>query len=142
MSDEEREEFLREANVAVLGTVNRRGQPHGAPVWYLYDDGVFVVSTGRESRKHRNVVGNPNVSLVVDTKKAPYYAVMIQGTAEVGPPLGEGDRLELATRYLGPEVGRRYFESTRAGHEETVTLRITPKSAAVFDSGLGRRARQ
>ena len=133
MSDEERDEFLREANVAVLGTVNSRGQPHGAPVWYLYDDEVFVVSTGRGSRKHRNAEANPNVSLVVDTKAPPYYAVMVQGTAEIGPAMGEEERLRLAIRYLGEDRGRRYVESTRGGDEEqSVTLRITPRSFATY----------
>jgi PPOX class probable F420-dependent enzyme len=131
MSDEEREQFLRQANVAVLGTVNSRGQPHGAPVWYLYEDGVFVVSTGYDSRKHRNVEGNPNVSMVIDTKTPPYYAIMIQGVADIGPPLSDDDRLRLSTRYLGEERGRRYHESTRE-RERAVTLRITPRSFAVY----------
>ncbi len=85
MTDEEREAFLREANVAVLSTVDAKGRPHAAPVWYLYDDGVFRISTGEGSQKHRNVTGNPNVSLVIDQRELPYYAVMVTGAAEIGP---------------------------------------------------------
>ena len=50
MTDDERETFLRQANVAVLGTVDVRGRPHAAPVWYLYD-GVFRISTSDGSQK-------------------------------------------------------------------------------------------
>lgn len=134
MTDDEREEFLRKANVAVLGTVDGHGSPHGAPVWYLYDDGEFRISTGRGSRKHRNVEVNPNVSLVIDTKQLPYLAVMVQGEAEISGPMSEEDRLRLATRYLGEDVGKRYAEMTADDHENTVTLRIRPRHVAVYDS--------
>ncbi|MDP9180947.1 MAG: pyridoxamine 5'-phosphate oxidase family protein, partial [Chloroflexota bacterium] len=89
MTDEEREAFLREANVAVLSTVDTRGRPHAAPVWYLYDDGVFRISTGDGSQKHRNILANPNISLVIDQRALPYYAVMVQGTADIGPAFSD-----------------------------------------------------
>ena len=53
--NEAQEAFLREGNVAVLATVDRRGRAHAAPIWYIYADGVFVMSTGRGSQKHRNI---------------------------------------------------------------------------------------
>ncbi len=134
MTDDEREEFLRKAQVAVIGTVDKRGRPHGAPVWYLYDGGEFRISTGRGSRKHRNVEANPNVSLVIDTKQLPYLAVMVQGEAEIGGPMSEDDRLALATRYLGEDIGKRYTEMTAGDHGNTVTLRIRPRHIAVYDS--------
>jgi PPOX class probable F420-dependent enzyme len=108
MTDDKRETFLRQANVAVLGTVDARGRPHGAPVWYLYDDGIFRINTDRGSQKHRNIERNPNISLVIDRPAMPYYAVMIQGTAEIGPPLPDADHLKLSVRYLGEELGKRY----------------------------------
>jgi len=98
LEEPEREAFLRGANVAVLSTVDSRGRPHAAPVWYLYDDGVFRISTGEGSQKHRNIVANPNISLVIDQRELPYYAVMVQGTAEIGPGFSDDDRLRLAVR--------------------------------------------
>ncbi|HSP54227.1 MAG TPA: pyridoxamine 5'-phosphate oxidase family protein [Dehalococcoidia bacterium] len=56
---ESQSSFLDEANVAVLATVDQRGRPHAAPVWYLWDDGELVISTGRGSQKHRNIEANP-----------------------------------------------------------------------------------
>lgn len=139
MNDAEREEFLARPQVAVIGTVDAKGRPHGAPVWYLYDDGVFRISTGTGSVKHRNVEANPNVSLVIDTKQLPYLAVMVQGEAQIGGPLSENDALRLATRYLGEDVGKRYVEMTAADHGNTVTLTIRPRHVAVYDSrNVGR----
>ena len=46
MQTKKPEEFLAEANVAILATVDRKGRPHAAPIWYLYEDGALVMSTG------------------------------------------------------------------------------------------------
>jgi len=136
MSEAEREEFLKQANVAVLATVDRRGRAHAAPIWYLYDDGVFLMSTGRGSQKHRNVERHPDVTLVVDDRTVPYYAVMAQGAAEIGPRLPEEDRLRMAVRYLGEQLGRAYIASVSG--EDSVTIRLKPRKFVEFRGRAGR----
>jgi PPOX class probable F420-dependent enzyme len=139
MTDDEREAFLREANVAVLGSVDARGRPHAAPVWYLYDDGVFRISTGDGSQKHRNILANPNIILVIDQRALPYYAVMVQGTADIGTAFSDEDSLRLAVRYLGENLGARYAERTDA--EASVSLTIRPRKVIVYDPMPGFRRR-
>jgi PPOX class probable F420-dependent enzyme len=136
MSDERRDALLAEANIAILGTTDGQGRPHAAPVWYLYDDGEIIISTGHGSQKHRNIDRNPNVSFVIDRRAPPYFAVMIYGTAEVGPPLDEEDRLRLAVRYLGEDLGRRYTEMTKG--EDSITLQLRPRKVVEFDGRAGR----
>lgn len=130
------QEFLKEANVAVLATVDGQGRPHAAPVWYLYEEGDLIVSTGRGSQKHRNIERNPNVTLVADRRTLPYFAAMVSGRAEIGPPLSDAKRLELATRYLGEEMGRAYVDSTEAGN--SVTIRLRPEKVIEFNGQAGR----
>ena len=131
------EEFLAEANVAILATVDRKGRPHAAPVWYLYDDGALVISTGRGSQKHRNVEANPEVTVVVDRRTLPYYAAMVSGMAEIGPPLSDEKRLEMAVRYLGEEMGRRYVERTAGS--DSITMTLKPRKVVAFEGRAGRR---
>jgi PPOX class probable F420-dependent enzyme len=135
MSD--REEFLQQANVAVLTTVDRKGRPHGAPVWYLYDDGVFVISTDRGSQKARNIESNADVCLVIDQRTVPYFAVMVHGRAELGPALSAGERLHLAVRYLGEERGRAYVTRVPAG--DGITVRIRPRKVIEYAGRAGRQ---
>jgi PPOX class probable F420-dependent enzyme len=130
------EEFLAEANVAILATVDRKGRPHAAPVWYLYDDGALVISTGRGSQKHRNVEANPEVTVVVDRRTLPYYAAMVSGMAEIGPPLSDEKRLEMAVRYLGEEIGRRYVERTAGS--DSITMTLKPRKVVEFEGRAGR----
>lgn len=131
MNEAKKEELLREPNIIVLSTVDAKGRPHATPVWYLYDDGEIRISVGKNEQKHKNVLRNPNVSVVIDRRGLPYYAIMIQGTAEIMPGFSDEDRLRLAVRYLGDELGKRYTESTNGG--DSVTLRIHPRKVMEFD---------
>jgi PPOX class probable F420-dependent enzyme len=136
---EDREEFLKKANVAVLATVGPGTRAHAAPIWYLYEDGVFFMSTGRNSQKQRNVERHPEVTLVVDDRTVPYYAVMVQGTAEIGPRLSEEARLRMAIRYLGEEWGRAYI--ARVSGEDSVTIRLRPRRFIEYHGRAGRTVR-
>ena len=136
MSDAEREAFLKEPNVAVLATVDRGGRAHAAPVWYLYEDGRFLISTGRGSQKHRNVEANPEVTLVVDRRTLPYYAVMVRGRAEVGPQMSDEERLRMYVRYLGEEMGRAYV--ARGSGEDSISIRLSPRKFIEYHGRAGR----
>jgi PPOX class probable F420-dependent enzyme len=130
------ETFVKEANVAVISTVDARGRPHATPVWYLYDDGEFRISIDRSSIKYRNIAANSNVSLVIDQRAMPYYALMLRGQVQIGAALSDADRIKLAVRYLGEDLGKRYAESVREG--DSVTLHLRPSSVVAHDP-LGSR---
>lgn len=131
------EAFLKEANVAVLTTVDRKGRPHGAPIWYLYDDGEFVISTSRGSQKARNIDANPEICLVIDKRTVPYYAAMAHGRAEIRPKLSETERLRLAVRYLGDKRGKAYV--TRVPDEGGITIRLKPRKVIEYSGRAGRQ---
>ncbi len=136
MTNDKLEVFLKEPNVAVLATVDAKGRAHGAPIWYLYDDGVFIISTGRGSQKARNVEASPDVTLVVDQRTLPYYAVMAQGRAEIGPGLAEQDHLRLCVRYLGEELAKAYLAGV--SNEDAITIRLRPRKVIEFNGQAGR----
>jgi PPOX class probable F420-dependent enzyme len=133
---ENREEFLKQPNVAVLATVGRGGRAHAAPIWYLYENGIFVMSTGRGSQKHRNIERHPEATLVVDRRTLPYYAVMVQGSAEIGPPLSQEARLRMAVRYLGEEMGQAYIARRSGG--DSVSIRLRPRRFIEYHGVAGR----
>jgi PPOX class probable F420-dependent enzyme len=130
------QDFLAQPNIAVLATVDRKGRPHAAPVWYLYEDGVFTISTARGSQKHKNLEGNPNATLVIERRDIPYYAVMARGAVELGPGFTPEQRLRLATHYLGEELGRRYVERTPG--EDSISIRLRPEKVIEYNGRAGR----
>ena len=135
-ASEDQVEFLKQPNVAVLATVGPGGRAHAVPVWYLYEGGVFIMSTGHGSQKHRNVERHPEVTLVVDWRTLPYYAVMGRGRAEIGPRLSEEERLRMAVRYLGEQWGRAYI--ARTSGEDSVSIRLRPRKLIEYHGRAGR----
>ncbi len=133
--NEEQRKFAAEVNVAVLATVDGKGRAHATPIWYMLDGDEIVMSVGRGGQKHRNVERNPEVTLVIDSRKVPYFALMVAGKIEVGPAPTEEERLALATRYLGEDVGKRYVEMT-AGND-SVSLRLKERKVMEFNGRAG-----
>ena len=61
-----------------LITVRPNRAPHAMPVWGLWVQGIFYFSTGRASRKARNLARNPHC--LVGTERA-HEAVIVEGVA-------------------------------------------------------------
>lgn len=65
-----------------ITTAKPDGSPHTMIVWGLWWDGAFLFSTGRQSRKARNLAKNQHC--VVCTEQA-NQAVIVEGIAEETP---------------------------------------------------------
>ena len=133
---DDREQFLNQVQVAILATIGPGNRPHAMPVWYLYEDGTCIILTGRGSQKHRNIERHPDVTLVVDRRELPYYAVMIQGMAEIDSAPSPELRLRLATRYLGAERGAAY--TARQRDSDSVAIRVRPQKMVEYHGVAGR----
>ena len=74
------EQRLKKSHNYWITTVRPDGSPHTMVVWGLWQDGRFLFSTGSESRKARNLAGNPRC--VVCTEHA-HEAIIVEGVAEI-----------------------------------------------------------
>ncbi len=72
-------EHLVHAHNYWIATTRLDGQPHMMPVWGVWLDETFYFSTGRQSRKARNLAVNPRC--VVCPEHAD-EAVIVEGSAE------------------------------------------------------------
>ncbi|HUI28060.1 MAG TPA: pyridoxamine 5'-phosphate oxidase family protein [Candidatus Kryptonia bacterium] len=73
-------ERLTRAHNYWLATTRPEGLPHCMPVWGVWLDERFYFSSGRRSRKARNLAANPNC--VVSTERAD-EAVILEGVAKL-----------------------------------------------------------
>ena len=71
-------ERLSKAHNYFLATTHPNGKPHVMPVWGLWLDDRFYFSTGRQSRKARNLGINPSCTLCPEGADE---AVIMEGTA-------------------------------------------------------------
>jgi nitroimidazol reductase NimA-like FMN-containing flavoprotein (pyridoxamine 5'-phosphate oxidase superfamily) len=102
--------LTRSHNYTVI-TVRPNGTPHAMPVWGVWVDTAFYFSTGRRSRKARNLARNARC--VVCTERAD-QAVIVEGVAR--EVKDEKVLARVARRYdakyrpwkLDPELGPVY----------------------------------
>ena len=73
------DERLTSAHNYWIATVRQDGRPHLMPIWCLRIDGAFYFSTGRRSRKTRNLEANSHC--VISTERGD-EAVIVEGIAE------------------------------------------------------------
>lgn len=86
--------FLRSARTGHLATADEQGQPHVIPVCYAFDgESIYSVLDAkpkttplRNLRRVRNILANPQVSLVVDHYEEDWKQlqyIMVWGKAEL-----------------------------------------------------------
>ena len=126
------DEFLSRTLVAVISTVDGKGHPRSAPIWYQWEDGAAYMFTGRRTLKWRNIMRNRVASLCVDWREPPYRSVILDGSVEeVQRPLYDLV-LSMALRYYGDKEGREFAEGYREQSEDTVIFRLLPTRVADY----------
>ena len=130
MSDAERDTFLLERRVGVLGIGRNAAGPLLAPIWYRYTPGAgFEIYMGGSTAKVRRLHAEGRASICVQDEARPYRYVSVEGpvTVEYLGSLEQG-RLAIepiASRYLGAAAGAAYAEAFRTPDE--VLVRLTPQ---------------
>ena len=127
------EEFLRQTLVGVISTIDEKGRPRTAPIWFHWEYGSAYMFTDRNSLKWRNIQRNPYASLCVDWREPPYKSVILDGLIE------EVDRslyelvLLMALRYYGDEVGSKFAEGYKNKEADVAVFRLAPHRITNFD---------
>jgi nitroimidazol reductase NimA-like FMN-containing flavoprotein (pyridoxamine 5'-phosphate oxidase superfamily) len=130
MTKDEREAFLAGVHVGILAVDEPGRGPMALPIWYRYADGVVEIGMSGESVKAQLLRAAGRATLTVQTETPPYQYVSVQGPVDV---LAEQrDDFEMASRYLGPELGRWYAD-TNPSTEQSVLVRLTPETWRTFD---------
>ena len=116
MSKEEREAFLADVHVGVIGLEREGRAPLTVPIWYGYERGGelwIMIESG--SVKERLIERTGRFSLCVQSETPPYKFVSVEGPIiSVEPSVIERDERSMARRYLGEEMGAVYIEAIKA----------------------------
>ena len=132
MTPAERDAFLAAVRVGVLAVDDPGRGPHSLPVWYQYENGDVLIGIDNTSRKAELLRVAGRASLTVQTETAPYQYVSVEGPVTVDAV--QRDDLEMASRYLGPELGRWYAEHNPST-DESVTVTLRPERWRTHDFG-------
>lgn len=132
MTTAEKQNFLADLHVGVIG-INEPGRgPLTVPIWYSYKPGgVVQVVTGAQSRKGKLLTLNCPVSLAAQTEAPPYVYVSVEGTVSAIEATDMATLEAMAIRYLGDKQGRAY--AAGSGIEGQITVSITPRRWLAVD---------
>jgi len=129
-----RDEFLKNQKILRLATLDKKGNPHVVPVWYLFDSKKLYIGTNSKTEKAKNVKDNSKVSFCVDVgiNSPDIFGVMGQGDAKLIIGKNEVSRIEKT-------ILLRYFKtlnnkSAQELLEETdCIIEIVPKIYSVWE---------
>lgn len=117
-------EFLKSVNHAVVGTVNKNGNPQGATVGFgQTEDLELIFGTSSLTQKADNISTNNHVSLVINN---PTQSVQYEGTAQL---LAGDDKSKYTKIYFEKNPGMaKYYEL-----ESQVYYLVTPSWIRFID---------
>jgi PPOX class probable F420-dependent enzyme len=129
LAPEDLGDLLEQPRVAVLATYRRDGTVLLSPVWHEWRDGGFHVVTGSRGAKAGHLRRNPRASIVVCEDAPPYRGIELRTTAQLSEPEDRTVVRRIAARYLGPEAGGRYAESSG----DDLLVRLEPGELRAWD---------
>jgi len=128
--------------IASMGTENADGTLHMVAVWYWFDGANIYVATATRTRKARNLLSKPRVSIMIDSRDpAASFGITVTGTAKF--------LSDDVSRKFNERVHRKYLSEAaladpRVGPVfaawDDVTIQITPKSIIAWDMREADRA--
>ena len=126
------DDFLAKPLLARMATTDPVTlQPHVVPVWYGWDGTSLWIGTFRGTRKVKDLLKNPRISVVIDVESNPegLTAVVMEGEAEwVNEPraLMEEKTEWVYTRYLGPEGVKAQEPQSWIKDPAAMLIKLTP----------------
>ena len=123
--------FIRSARIGHLATGDLTGQPHVIPICFVFDGRLFLSpidekpkrTTARQLKRVRNIIQNPQVSLVIDRYDEDWAKLgymLVAGKARI---LSGGEKHRRAVRLLR----RKYRQYQLMEIHERPMILITPR---------------
>jgi PPOX class probable F420-dependent enzyme len=94
-------ELLRGPNFTVIATINADGTLQQSVVWVTERDGNVVFSTVEGRAKHRNLVRDPRIGVLVLDRADGYRYSQIRGIARLESTNADALIDELSRKYTG-----------------------------------------
>ncbi len=138
MNHDEREAFLRDVRIGVIGIEDPGRGPLTVPIWYSYeDDGHIRVLMSPKSKKAVLIDAAGRFSLCAQSEALPYKYVMVEGpVVETVDCDIELHARPMARRYLGEEMGDEYV----AGGNDSTSIALTMKPERWYSVDYGKTA--
>jgi PPOX class probable F420-dependent enzyme len=117
--------FAREL-IVWLTTVRADGQPQSVPVWFVWEDGSFLIYSQRGKPKLRNIEDNPKVSVHLRGTDTGDDVVTIEATATPAADTPAADRVERYIRKYSGLIDHYGWTPASFAEDYSEPIRLTP----------------
>ena len=114
LTQQEIADLVSLAMPAHLATLDPAGFPRVIPIWFLWEDGSFYLSSGPQSRHVQDLGRDPRAGLCItieesqtETGYRPFRQIMVRGLAHVLPDTDASWARKLIGKYIPGEAGMR-----------------------------------
>jgi nitroimidazol reductase NimA-like FMN-containing flavoprotein (pyridoxamine 5'-phosphate oxidase superfamily) len=127
--------FIGERRIASVATINPDNSIHITAVWYLFEDDIFYIGVSSHSRKWKNIIVRPQVSIMIDSR----VAAKERGITAIGAVqqiTGDESKLwvrRIHERYLTPDALDDPMVGSVYAVGDDVTMKIIPQQWLTWD---------
>ncbi len=132
LSPQERADVLNLAIPAHLATLDPAGFPRIIPIWFLWEDGSFYLSSGPQSRHVQDLARDPRAGLCITVEEGqteagyrPFRQIMVRGYAQVQPDTDAIWARKLIGKYITGQAGM--LRAQRITGEPLVVIVLRPE---------------
>ncbi|MGW6423944.1 TIGR03667 family PPOX class F420-dependent oxidoreductase [Nocardia sp. NPDC055053] len=116
---------LADEHLIWLTTIGAGDTPQPNPVWFLWEDGTFLIYTEPTAKRLRHLARNPRVALNFNSSAAGGEIAVFTGTARIGEAVSEAVRAGYSRKYT---QGFAEIKMSEADFYKTysIPIHITP----------------
>ena len=115
--------LLDRPSAAVLTTFRKNGTAAPSPVWFRAPNGELEVVIAEGDVKLRHLATRPTCSLLIFETSTPFRGLRVEGEPTLRHEGVTDARLAIASRYLGPDDGKRFTSARGPGVILSMQLR-------------------
>ena len=114
LTRQERADLTSLAIPAHLATLDPAGFPRIIPIWFFWEEEIFYLSSGPQSRHVQDLARDPRAGLCITVEESqtetgyrPFRQIMVRGKASVQPDTNASWARKLIGKYIPGEAGVR-----------------------------------
>ena len=130
LTPQETAHLLNLAIPAHLATLDPTGFPRITPIWFLWQEGIFYMSSGQERRHIHDLARDPRAELSIAIEEGqteagsrPYRQIIVRGYAQVQPDTDERWACKLILKYITGPAGALRAQQSAGKPLAVITLR-------------------
>ncbi|HEX5948857.1 MAG TPA: TIGR03667 family PPOX class F420-dependent oxidoreductase [Actinomycetota bacterium] len=124
---------LRSDIIAWLTTITEDGQPQSTPVWFLWEDGTFLIYSRPGMPKLDNIASNPKVAVHLRGTEAGDEIATFDGTAELASDQPPADQVPDYVAKYREQMKRYDWSPARFAELYSEPIRVTPTEARIWE---------